>query len=116
MTATNDHSSSRHWSLVVGQHFSSQRPTPNAQRRSKATMRPLQLAALCLLLCGRATGDSGKLIVTVDPRIELLAAAMSQSEWPQGRAGFFSPYAREMQQAFFAHRDHAFVKSLNALR
>src|SRR5690242_2305633 len=82
-------------------------------------MRTLLLLVFSMLLLGRASAQQSAgvtLEVSVDPRIELLAAALSQSEWPQARSGFFSPYARDVQQAFFNHRTHPFIQHLNRLK
>lgn len=82
-------------------------------------MRTFLLLLVSLLLMGRASAQQSigvTLDVSVDPRIELLSAALSQSEWPQARSGFFSSYARDVQQAFFNHRTDPFIQHLNRLK
>src|SRR5579872_5697636 len=81
-------------------------------------MRPVLIAALFLFffVVGRVNADEGRVAVVIDPRIELVSAAMSQSDWVQARSGFFSPYAKEAQQQFFSYREHVAVQDLNLLR
>lgn len=54
--------------------------------------------------------------VAIDPRVEMVCAALMQSDWPEGHNGFLSPYAREMQQTFFTFRKDPFVLKLNSLK
>lgn len=79
-------------------------------------MRRLLPTILFLLLAAGARGDAPRITITVEPRLELLLCAMTQSEWPQPHAGFFAQYARDAQQQFFAERRHPAVQTLNALR
>ena len=62
-----------------------------------------------------AAAQSERLTVGVDPRVELLSAALTQTVWSPALKGFFSPYAQDCQKTFFPFRNHAAVKQLNAL-
>lgn len=75
-----------------------------------------RLAVISMLFACSARAQDAKLKVIVDPRVEMLSAALMQSAWPEGHSGFLSPYARDMQQAFFPHRQHPFIHKLNALK
>lgn len=55
--------------------------------------------------------------VDVDPRIELLSAVLSLTDWPNNGpwSRFGSPYERDMQVAFASFKGHAAVRQLGAL-
>lgn len=78
--------------------------------------RRLALVALALVLAsGRTLAAESKLQIGVDPRVELLSAALTQSSYSAGLNGFFSPYAQDAQKTFFPHRTHDAVQRLSSL-
>jgi hypothetical protein len=79
-------------------------------------LRAVLIILLCLAVCDpRGYAQGLRLEVEVDPRVELLSAAMCQSEWIRAIPTWLSSYAREMQQASFPYRSHPAVQRLNAL-
>src|SRR5436305_2062837 len=77
-------------------------------------MRRVSLLIVILLAAISAQAQERPIKVSVDPRVELLATALMQSDWPDGRRGYLSPYARDMQQNSFGVRKHPFITEINA--
>lgn len=80
-------------------------------------VRVAPLLLLALAVTSGLSGQTAPLSVAVDPRVEVLSVLARLAGFPEYNAkSAESPYSASVDRHFEAHRDHAAVKALRAMR